>query len=135
MQPCNLLFTGMHRIFVDSSYIKEAEVHLLGEPLYKVRTVLRMKPQETLIILDGLGTEYVCRIVSISSKRCLLEIVRKKKASREPSREIHLGQALPKADKMAFVIQKAVELGVTAVHPFWAQRSVPRYNAGRHFPG
>ena len=121
----------MHRLFVDPHYIEEEQVVLLGEPLRKVRTVLRMVPQETLTILDGLGLEYSCRIVSISSKQGLLEIIQKKDALGEPARKVHLGQALPKSDKMTFVIQKAVELGVAAVHPFVSRRSVPRYAAGK----
>lgn len=121
----------MHRIFIEPDHIEEDRAILLGEPLHKVRTVLRMEPQETLTILDGLGTEYACRIVSLSSKQGLLQIIQKKNAVGEPDRKVYLGQALPKSDKMDFVIQKAVELGVAAVYPFVSLRSVPRYDSGR----
>ena len=121
----------MHRFFIDPRYIEEDLVTLHGEALRKVRTVLRMEPQQMLTVLDGLGTEYSCRIVSVSSRRGVLQIVSKDDALGEPARKIYLGQALPKADKMALVIQKAVELGVAAVHPFVSQRCVPRYDTGK----
>jgi 16S rRNA (uracil1498-N3)-methyltransferase len=42
-----------------------------------------------------------------------------------PPLKIHLGQALPKSLKMDFIIQKAVELGVGEIHPFFSSRTYP----------
>ncbi len=121
----------MHRLCIDPQNILADRVILRGEALRKARTVLRMRPNDPVSIFDGKGAAYLCRIVSISGVEGILKIVGRVGNLGEPVREIHLGQALPKSDKMTYIIQKAVELGVTAVHPFKAMRSVPRYDASQ----
>ena len=121
----------MQRLFVDPTNIEAGLVSLHGELLRKVRTVLRMQPNESLTVFDGRGFEYLCRVVSLTSEKGVLEIIGKERSVSEPSRHVHVGQALPKADKMAYIIQKAVELGAAAIHPFMSARSVPRYDESR----
>lgn len=123
-----IVLADMHRLYVSPEHVEAGRVILRGEAFRKVRTVLRMKPKDTLLVFDGQGSEYQCQIISFSSGESELLILRKDQPLREPPREIHLGQALPKSDKMAFIIQKAVELGVSAVHPVMTARSIPRYD-------
>jgi 16S rRNA (uracil1498-N3)-methyltransferase len=40
-----------------------------------------------------------------------------------------LGQSIPKGKKMDLIVQKAAELGTTAIMPFYSIRSIPRFNA------
>ncbi|WP_332247919.1 RsmE family RNA methyltransferase [Legionella tunisiensis] len=51
--------------------------------------------------------------------------------NRESPRIIHLAQALSKGERMEFVIQKAVELGVTAITPLITARSVVKLDKER----
>jgi len=118
----------MHRLFVLPQNIKANEVSLTGGPLKKIRLVLRLKPKDTLYVFDGTGCEYLCEVVSLTASGGELKILEKSNPVRESPLDIHLGQALPKSSKMSFVVQKAVELGVTEIHPFFSARSLPRYN-------
>ena len=110
----------MQRLFICPENIDAHRVTIRGEPLRKVRTVLRMGPNDRLAVFDDTGVEYLCRVVTLTATEGVLEIIEIKQAASEPSCEIHLGQALPKSDKMAYIIQKAVELGVAAPVSFLA---------------
>lgn len=129
--PINLnhIYTSApHRIFVSPENISQERIILQGEVLNKVRLVLRLKPKDTLSVFDGAGFEYLAHIVSLTSKTGELKIVGKTHPSRKSPLEIHLGQAVPKSQKMDFIIQKAVELGVGEIHPFFSSRTIPRFN-------
>jgi 16S rRNA (uracil1498-N3)-methyltransferase len=92
--------------------------------LHYIRSVMRMKPGNRLSLFDGHGQEYSALIVNISAEQALVEIVDKNSVPARPAR-ITLLQALPKAQKMDFIVQKATELGVDEIRPFSSERSVP----------
>ena len=121
----------MRRIFVSPENIKAGIITLKGEPLKKVRAVLRLNMGDALWVFDGSGYEYFSQIISLTSHEAELRILKKDNPVRESPIEIHLGQALPKANKMNFIIQKAVELGVSEIHPFYSSRTLPLYNEGQ----
>jgi len=97
---------------------------LVGANLHYLRSVLRMKPGGGLSLFDGLGQEYPAVIVNISGEQALVEITGRHSAPARPAR-ITLIQALPKAQKMDFIVQKATELGIDEIRPFTSERSVP----------
>ena len=117
-----------HRIFVSPENINQDRIILRGELLKKVRLVLRLKPKDTLSVFDGTGFEYLAQIVSLTPRAGELKIVGKIHPPRESPLEVHLGQAVPKSQKMDFIIQKAVELGVGEIHPFFSSRTIPHFN-------
>jgi len=92
--------------------------------LHYLRSVQRMKPGNRLTLFDGRGREYSAVIVELTAQRALLEIIAANRAPARPGR-ITLIQALPKAQKMDFIVQKATELGVDEIRPFPSARSVP----------
>jgi len=126
--PNHISTSAPHRIFVSPENINQERIILQGELLKKVRLVLRLKPKDTLSVFDGTGFEYLAQIVSLTPHAAELKIVGKTHSPRESPLEIHLGQALPKSQKMDFIIQKAVELGVGEIHPFFSSRTIPRFN-------
>ena len=120
--------SASQRIFVSPENISQERITLQGELLKKVRLVLRLKPKDTLSVFDGTGFEYLAQIVSLTPHTGELKIVEKTNLLSESPLEIHLGQAVPKSQKMDFIIQKAVELGVSEIHPFFSSRTIPRFN-------
>ena len=118
----------MHRLFVNPQNIKPDRIYLHGESLKKVRWVLRLKPKDTIYVFDGTGCEYLSQIVSLTPDEGELKILKNDNPIRESPLKIHLGQALPKANKMDLIVQKAVELGVFEVHPFFSARTLPCYD-------
>ena len=98
---------------------------LRKEDLRYVKSVLRMRNKDRLLLFDGNGFECEALIRHLTPRDVTVEIVKKE---RLPEKAIHitLFQALPKANKMDFIIQKATELGVDTIIPFRAARSIPK---------
>lgn len=100
----------MPKFFVAKEQIGK-QITILAEDAKHIKTVLRAKQGEQMVVCDGEGTDYICKISHVAEKEILLDIVEKKECQTEPSTKITLFQGLPKADKMDMIIQKCVEVG------------------------
>lgn len=100
-------------------------VSLPDDSLHYARRVLRMGAGDHLALVDEQGYQYEGRVCSVSSAGVLVEITEKSPAQDSPL-SITLCQALLKADKMDFIIRRAVELGVTHFIPFSSSRTIVR---------
>lgn len=115
----------MYQFFVQPSQIQDKRVIITGSDVNHIRNVLRMKPGEEIAVSNGIdGREYRCGIEEFVEDTvvCTLRFI-KEDGVELPSR-IYLFQALPKADKMELIVQKAVELGVYEIIPVAAKRCV-----------
>lgn len=117
----------MYQFFVKPAQIHEGDksVIITGSDVNHIRNVLRMKPGEEISVSNGQdGREYRCGILSLEEDciRCELRFI--KEDGVELPSKVYLFQGLPKADKMEFIIQKAVELGVYQVIPVATKRCV-----------
>ena len=66
------------------------------------------------------------KILSISDKEVVCDVLSAEKSENEPTVNVVLYQALPKSDKMDLIVQKAVELGVYKIVPVITARCVSR---------
>ena len=83
-----------------------------------------------MAVFDGNGGEWSGRLVR-SGKTIGMELAHFDPADRESPLRIVLAQGLPAADKMDWIVQKAVELGVTEIQPVATRRSVVRLSGER----
>ncbi len=124
----------MSRIYLSPSILEPGlrgeAFDLDFETAKKLVRVLRLTPGETFVAFDGMGGEWECALVEVESERKHLRARATVIAEREvpAAGRLHLmvAQAIPKGDKMEFVLQKGTELGVAEFWPFEAERSVPR---------
>ena len=93
--------------------------------------VLRLSAGDTLTLFNGMGGEYQARITRIDRQRVTTEIVSHSSREAELPYRITLAQGIPEATKMDWIIEKAVELGVSDIIPLAAQRSVVRLDNDR----
>lgn len=117
----------MYQFFVDNSRIdiNDKSVTIVGPDVNHIKNVLRMKPGEEISVSNGQdGREYRCGILALSEEKVVCELRFIKEDSVELPCRVYLFQALPKADKMEWIIQKAVELGVYEIIPVAAKRCV-----------
>ncbi len=117
----------MYQFFVepDQIHLYDNTVIIQGSDVNHIRNVLRMKPGEELNVSNGQdGKEYRCAVASLEEDRVVCQLRFVKEDNVELSSRVHLFQALPKADKMEFIIQKAVELGACRIIPVAAKRCV-----------
>lgn len=115
----------MRRFFIEKKRIEKGKAVLDGSEARHIGKVLRLGIGDALCLFDENGWEYQAVITSKSSKIVEVEIVKKSPPQKGSSINIVLGQALPKAQKMDYVVQKATELGVSTIVPFFSDRSVP----------
>lgn len=114
----------MARFFVSPGQIDPASVSIFDGDVNHIRKVLRMKEGDELTVSDGDGTDYFCRIRSISEEVVVCDIVDSWTSYVELPVKLYLFQGLPKADKMELIIQKAVELGAYEIVPVAMSRSI-----------
>ena len=119
----------MHRFFVEPSQIGEKEIVITGPDVNHIRNVLRMRAGEELLAADGQGSEYRCILRELQDSEIRAEICRRLGSSAELPSRITLFQGLPKSDKMDFIIQKCVELGVFRIVPVTTKRTVVKLDA------
>jgi 16S rRNA (uracil1498-N3)-methyltransferase len=93
--------------------------------------VLRLAAGDPITLFNGAGGEYAAILTAIEKKRISAEIKAFSPHEAELPYAITLAQALPEASKMDWIIEKAVELGATAIQPLTAQRCVVRLSAER----
>ncbi len=113
----------MPRFFTNE--IDENNITLTGSDAVHVGRSLRMKPGEPLTVCCG-GVDYNCEISEITSDTVYLSLKEKVVCAAEPNIEVTLFQAVPKMDKLEYIIQKSVELGVSRIVPMLTRRCVSR---------
>lgn len=120
----------MPRFFIKNDQIENGIVNIVGDDAHHIARSLRMATGDRVTVCDMNGDEYDCIIESFEDdKRVALRIEAKKTSQNEPPCRIALFQALPKADKLDTVIQKAVECGASEIVPFESERCVVRAKA------
>lgn len=116
----------MHRFYADKEYLNHADknVTITGEDVNHIKNVLRLKCKDEIVVSDGEGTDYQCRISELNADSVVADIEDVFRNSAELPVKITLFQGMPKSDKLEFIIQKAVELGVTEIVPVMTKRTV-----------
>lgn len=115
----------MYQFFVEPEQIQGNKIIITGKDVNHIKNVLRMKVEEEISISNGKdGKEYRCGIKEFNGEEIVCEVRFIKEDGVELPSKIYLFQGLPKADKMEWIIQKAVELGVYEVIPVAVNRSV-----------
>ena len=113
----------MVRFFVSAEDLGKEEVFLTGENAQHAK-VLRLKAGEMVLLCDGDGHESVCEVVS--TEGWLLRMINRRDSQSEAAVKVSVYMALPKADKLEHVIQKATELGAYEIVTFPSARCVSR---------
>jgi len=90
--------------------------------------VLRRGVGDKIAIFDGAGGSATVEIVSASSKRVEFKVLETANTP-PPAVTIELVQSVPKGANMELIIEKAVELGVNAIHPVLTERTVVKLDA------
>ena len=114
----------MHRFFVSSERISGDEVALDREVAGQVHRVLRLGPQDRILVLDNSGYELTVELTQVGSAEARGHIVDRALCGGEPRTRLTLYQALLKGRNFELVLQKGTELGVAAFVPMVTARCV-----------
>lgn len=120
-----------HRFYADISLTPGATIDLPSDAAHHCSQVLRYQVSDPLTVFNGDGFDYQAVIKSINKKTCQIEILQKLSLSNESPLSVHLIQGIARGDKMDFIIQKAVELGVHEITPLFTERCNVKLDAKR----
>lgn len=113
---------SLPRIYHPEQLADQSDVLLTANAANHVAKVLRMQPGEALIIFNGDGYDYAATIATINKREVRIIIDAAMKNNNDSPLQIHLLQAVARAEKMDWVVQKATELGVTSITPIITER-------------
>jgi 16S rRNA (uracil1498-N3)-methyltransferase len=116
----------IHRFFVPPSWISPSIVNLRDQTAHQIRVVLRMQPDDSIIVLDDSGIEWHVNLTKIDKDSVQGKIIAQRPAQGEPALHLTLYQGTLKAQKFEWVLQKGTELGVSCFVPTICQRSIVR---------
>ncbi|MBQ7358125.1 MAG: 16S rRNA (uracil(1498)-N(3))-methyltransferase [Clostridia bacterium] len=116
----------MPRFFVRQNQISDGIVNIVGDDAHHISRSLRMAAGEHITVSDMQKNEYECVLSGFSDGLVTAQIISQRQADTEPCFTAHLYQALPKGEKLDYIIQKAVECGVSEVTTFESERCIAK---------
>lgn len=116
-----------HTIFyTPPESIQEAEVAIRGREVHHIRTVMRKKPHDELMLTDGKGNIYTVHITAYARASIRCRIVHRAFHQKKQERHIACAFVPLKGMRSDFIIEKCTEIGVAHFYPFISRRAVVR---------
>lgn len=120
----------MYRFYISEEQVIGNQITITGSDVNHICNVLRMETGDWVVACNGQGKDYVSRIFSMGREKVVLQVEKVQETGTELPAKITLFQGIPKKDKMEFIIQKAVELGVSRIVPVFTKRCVVKLADG-----
>ncbi len=116
----------MHRFFVSPEQLTGRHVHFDADQAHQMRRVLRLRPGDRVLVLDGRQWQYDVTLEEVRNVRAVGRLGERAAAAGEPAARLTLYQSLLRREKFEWVLQKGTELGVAAFVPVITRRSLVR---------
>jgi 16S rRNA (uracil1498-N3)-methyltransferase len=113
------------RYYVETP-IASDEVRLVGAEAHHLAHVMRARPGSEVVLFDGGGAEFRARVERVGRSEIELAVISRNAVDRELGAPLCLGLGLPKGDRPRWLVEKAVELGVTSLAPLDCARANDR---------
>lgn len=110
------------RYFSDEP-ITGPEITLAGNEAHHLLHVMRAEPGTKIVLFDGLGGQHDAKVLRCSRKTVDLSVGPRREDPPELPYPLTLAVALPKGDRQRWLVEKAVELGVTRIVPLQTRHS------------
>lgn len=121
----------MSRFYVSKESVKENQVLISGKEAHHILDVMRLKVSDKIVVFDGTGKEYLSKVKEVGQKTLSLEIIKTRDTVTHERYNVTLMQAIPKKDKMDYIVEKATELGVDRVIPLITMRTIPDWSESK----
>lgn len=108
-----------------------ASIRLPDNAAIHATRALRLSIGEDVRLFNGNGQDYLAELTFIKKNEVSAKIKSITAVTNESPLSITLTQAISSGDRMDYTIQKAVEMGVTAIQPIASQRSVVKLSGER----
>ena len=119
------------RVYVDVSLAAGVELGLPADAAVHLARVLRLGAGDPLILFNGDGRDYAGHLLAAHRQETRVLVETAGEPEPDALLRVQLAVGVSRGERMDFVIQKAVELGVASVQPLFTERSVVRLDAER----
>jgi 16S rRNA (uracil1498-N3)-methyltransferase len=119
----SIVFRMTERYFSDQP-LSSGRAVLGGPEAHHLIHVMRAAPGMRVVLFDGHGAEFPAVVQQVGRSEVDLSVVSRDEVNRELPIDLTLGVALPKGDRQKWLVEKAVELGVTRIAPLRTDRGV-----------
>lgn len=110
------------RVYLDQALQSGAELALDKAAAHYLVSVLRLRADDALIVFNGSGGEYTATLQSATNKRATISIGKHSAGVAPSPVRMVLAIGLSRGERMDWVIQKAVELGINEITPLFTER-------------
>ncbi len=121
----------MSRFYVPPTFIHASRIRVPKDESHHIIDVMRLGKGDIVSVFDGTGKFYEGKIVSTRHNEVIIDIEHESTQLPQPKVQISLAQAIPKKEKMEYIIEKVTELGIQKIIPFVSTRTVVRLREGR----
>ncbi|MGZ5049498.1 MAG: 16S rRNA (uracil(1498)-N(3))-methyltransferase [Methylobacter sp.] len=115
------------RLYTPVSLNTGRTIELDDDSGHYVRTVLRLKKDDRIVLFNGEGGEYLSALIEVSRKTVLVDIGPWHDRSVESPLKVILGLGISRGDRMDMSVQKAVELGANRITPLLTERCMVQF--------
>lgn len=119
------------RLFIEADYQEQQVLNLSKEQAHYVLTVLRLKNDYELELFNGCGLLAKAKLIVTSRRSADVLIYAVEELNNESPLHTVLVQGISRGDRMDHSIQKAVELGVSAIQPIFTERCEVKLQADK----
>jgi 16S rRNA (uracil1498-N3)-methyltransferase len=117
--------------FIQSKQISGNFLYLTDLLAKHIGGALRYQAGERIFVVDEQKVGYVVQLLNVTPRKILGKILEEKRQGPTSWLSITLGQAILKAKKMDWILQKATELGVSRIIPLVTERTIVTLRAER----
>ncbi|MFH1710186.1 MAG: RsmE family RNA methyltransferase, partial [bacterium] len=121
----------MSRFYIPEGSVRGNLINISGKEAHHIIDVMRLKAPDKVVTFDGTGKEYAGFIKETARKSVTIEIVEVRTPHGRMTYGITLLQAIPKKDKMDYIIEKSTELGVSNIIPLVTERTIPNWDEAK----
>lgn len=119
------------RLYCELALSPGAEIALPEAAAHHALSVLRLQPGDALTLFNGEGGEYSATLVAVSKREARARLLGFEATERESPLDLTLALGISAGERMDHSLQKATELGVSAIVPLATERSVVKLSAER----
>ena len=118
----------MQKFFFTPDSLCDGVITLTGENAHHISYSLRMAVGDRIVLCDGEGNDRFCTITKMTGDSVVCTVDEKMPSQTEPPYKAVLYQSVVKGEKMDYIVQKAVELGVSEIVPVESARCIVKLN-------
>lgn len=114
------------RLYIDEALAADTLVPLVAAQAHHLRNVLRLAPGAAVAAFNARDGEWLCRIAEVGRERCAILAERRLRPAEtpaEPAADVWLLFAPIKRARLDWLVEKATELGASALFPVWTRHT------------